>query len=242
MNKTKENRTYISCWIEGIPKDVEQLKSAIIENRGDAFVRLWDHSNLELTDLNASEKAKEKVGINGKVYAATYDNGIADTIFVTKGEPYEYEEDESIKMIHAHFAICASWEILNPIKLKTRSDELGYNMEYCRPANQEEVDLLKRVLYEHDLAWDAEKEQLVERKKQEAWKPEEGEICWVCYNHGEGYNFKPMLMEYDNGYSDKLRKGWVFKRKQECQLMCDKLNNALFQATINEQQGLWEKK
>lgn len=75
MNKTEENKTYISCWIEGTPKDVEQLKSAIIENRGDAFIRLWDHSNLELTDLNASEKAKEKVSINGEVYAYTPDEG-----------------------------------------------------------------------------------------------------------------------------------------------------------------------
>ena len=171
--------------------------------------------------------------MNGKVYASTYGDGIADVIFIAKGEPYEYEEDKSIKMVHAHFAICASSEILNPIKLNTRSDELGYNIEHCRPATHDEVDLLKKFIYEQNLVWDIEKEQLVRRETRKGYTPLIGELCYICYYFNIERGFIPILFEDGYAHREAIERGWVFATKHACQLMCNKLNSAIQQVSAN---------
>ena len=169
--------------------------------------------------------------INGKVYADTAE-GYVITLFVVKGEPYKDEFGDT--RMDCYFCLHLTLDLTNPLKIRARGFERGFMSASCRPATQAEVDLLMKALYEHDLIWDAEKEELVKRAEIKAWEPEEGELCWICYYYNMESGFIPMLFEDGYSYSEAIKRGWAFRTKQQCQRMCDKLNQAVLRESINE--------
>jgi hypothetical protein len=161
-----------------------------------------------------------------KVYASVNSLDVADHVFVAKKEPYENPEDVSMKCIGAHFAVKVSNDILCPIKLVTDSRELGYNLEHCRPANSQEINVLLNELKKHNLTWDKYVQRLVPKDDIKSWSHTTGEPYWVCMYYRVG-GFTPILFMDEFDYPNELVKGWVYRSKQDCQRMCDKLNEAL---------------
>lgn len=92
-----------------------------------------------------------------------------------------------------------------------------------RPATEEEKKLLFDKLAEKELAWDAEKKELVKLK----WKPKANELyCRPGFNNEEFACYKDRWdnVKYENFLYNK---GWIFKTERECQEFCNRLNEAI---------------
>lgn len=97
------------------------------------------------------------------------------------------------------------------------------NVVDLRPATEEEKKKLFDKLKEEGLAWDAEKRELVKLK----WKPVIGEVYFRIgfVDHEFRYadwNWKNSIYEIKS-----YERGWCFKTKEECQKLCDKLNQTI---------------
>jgi hypothetical protein len=93
-----------------------------------------------------------------------------------------------------------------------------------RPATEEEKKKLLDKLAEEGYEWKADTKELVKLK----WKPKEGEDFWFPLYYTFPSEFKP-ITSLLNAERDKeiLDKGWCFKTKEECQELCNRLNNAI---------------
>lgn len=95
-----------------------------------------------------------------------------------------------------------------------------------RFATEEEKKLFFDKLKEKGYEWDAEKRELVKLK----WKPEIGQVFWTPLLDPTRL-FQPFDLTW-RGQRERLailKRDWVFKTKEECQVFCDKLN-----AVINQ--------
>ena len=95
-----------------------------------------------------------------------------------------------------------------------------------RPATEKEKLKLFDKLAEEGYEFDFEKKELVKLK----WKPKEGEEFWFPLYYDSPSEFKPIKSLLNKG-RDKaiLDKGWCFKTKEECQELCNRLNDAINQ-------------
>lgn len=94
--------------------------------------------------------------------------------------------------------------------------------KYIRPATEEEKKKLFDRLAEEGLDWDPEKKELVKLK----WKPICGQTAFLPdFKRGI---FRTLAVVWLSGESDSmLQKGMVFNTQEECQVFCDKLNQAI---------------
>ena len=97
-----------------------------------------------------------------------------------------------------------------------------------RPATEEEKKKLFDRLAEEGLDWDPEKKELVKLK----WKPICGQTVFLP-DFKKGI-FRTLAVVWLSGESDSmLQKGMVFNTQEECQVFCDKLNQAIEELTVN---------
>ena len=93
-----------------------------------------------------------------------------------------------------------------------------------RPATEKEKKIFFDKLAEEGFEWIADTKELVKLK----WKPKEGEIFWLPLYYYSPSEFKPIISMLDKGRDKEiLGKGWVFKTEEECQVFCNRLNNAI---------------
>lgn len=93
---------------------------------------------------------------------------------------------------------------------------------WVRYATEEEKNKLFDKLKEEGYEWDAEKKELVKLK----WKPICGQTVFLP-DFKKGV-FKTLAVVWLSGESDSmLQKGMVFNTQEECQVFCDKLNQAI---------------
>ena len=91
-------------------------------------------------------------------------------------------------------------------------------------ATEEEKKKIFDKLAEEGYEWKADTKELVTLK----WKPKEGEIFWFPLCYSSPSEFKPIKSMLNKGRDKEiLEKGWVFKTKEECQVFCNRLNNAI---------------
>lgn len=92
-----------------------------------------------------------------------------------------------------------------------------------RFATEAEKKMLFDKLKEEGYEWDAEKKKVVRLK----WKPKAGQSYYIpiiC-----NAKFKSIIEDWSDDSMDALYfdKGWCFKTKEECQVFCEKLNQAI---------------
>ena len=93
---------------------------------------------------------------------------------------------------------------------------------WVRYATDEEKKKLFDRLAEEGLDWDPEKKELVKLK----WKPICGQTVFLP-DFKKGI-FRTLAVVWLSGESDSmLQKGMVFNTQEECQVFCDKLNQAI---------------
>lgn len=126
---------------------------------------------------------------------------------------------------------CCTVEAYEYVSLKLSDNKLyfpdggyiGY-ISTLRLATEEEKKRLFDKLAEEGCEFDFEKKELVKLK----WKPKEGEIFLLPFYYSSPSEFKPIKSTLDKE-RDKviLDKGWYFKTKEECQVFCNRLNQAI---------------
>ena len=95
-----------------------------------------------------------------------------------------------------------------------------------RFATEEEKQKLFDKLAEEGYEWKADTKELVTLK----WKPKGGEIFWFPLYYSSLSEFKPIKSMIDKGRDKEiLEKGWAFRTKEECQELCNRLNDAINQ-------------
>lgn len=94
--------------------------------------------------------------------------------------------------------------------------------KYIRPATEEEKKKLFDRLAEEGLDWDPEKKELVKLK----WKPICGQTVFLPDFKKCIFRTLPVVWLSDESDS-MLQKGMVFNTQEECQVFCDKLNQAI---------------
>ena len=134
-------------------------------------------------------------------------------IFILKGEI----KDEIDGCMSANEY--ASVEKSGSLEIDSDSD----SMKWYRPATEEEKKKLFDKLKEEGLTWDAEKKEIVKLK----WKPSMYAPYYTPFY--ENCEFIPIGTNWDGKIKDAIRynKGLCFKTKEECQELCNRLNDAI---------------
>ena len=101
------------------------------------------------------------------------------------------------------------------------------SVDYIRKATEEEKQLLLSKLHEIGKDWDEEKKEIVDWK----WEPNKGEEYYFPKFRLDDGGFVPssigwdgMDVPFDKAHYDK---NWLFRTKEECKPLCDKLNEAI---------------
>lgn len=103
---------------------------------------------------------------------------------------------------------------------------------FTRRATEKEKKLLFDKMEEEGYEWDAEKKEV--RKKR--WKPELNGTYYYPSFWGRYFSFSPASHNWHGYDSDErlFNTGWCFKTKEDCQAVCDKINEAIKKAQLCE--------
>lgn len=159
----------------------------------------------------------------GEVCAFCRDNNNPDIIFIATGEKY-YESSYLMGFV----SIELSRKLMHPYRICTRGSKnsLSYSQEKCRPATSEEIDLLLDEIRKTGYFWDPIgckliKNKYVPKDKERYFAPD---FCATDDPPFSAIMYEWQGLDYD---MDLLKKGWVFRTKEETQALCDKLNKAV---------------
>ena len=95
---------------------------------------------------------------------------------------------------------------------------------FVRFATEEEKKKLFDKLAEEGYEWKADTKELVKLK----WKPKVGEEFFFPIHYTCPHKFKPIMTLLDKERDkETLDKGWCFKTKEDCQVFCERLNDAI---------------
>ena len=95
-----------------------------------------------------------------------------------------------------------------------------------RPATDEKKEFFLSKLHETGKDWNAEEKKIVDYK----WKPKKDEEYYAPgYDPDFIPSFTPDVWNWDNDRTDKSwwKRGWVCKTEEECQKLCDRLEEAI---------------
>jgi hypothetical protein len=90
-------------------------------------------------------------------------------------------------------------------------------------ATEEEKKKLFDKLKEEGYEWDAEEKELVKLK----WKPVLGEVYFRVEFVDHEFRYADWNWKNSTYEIEAYERGWCFKTKEECQVFCDKLNQAI---------------
>ena len=132
---------------------------------------------------------------------------------VTDGDGSLFIYKESLNGSNVYVIVKDNFVVFKPV----------YTYNFYRFATEEEKKKLFDKLAEEGYEFDFENKELVKLK----WKPKGNELYFTpdffysWFTHGE--------CRWDNDRADNARynNGWVFRTKEECQVFCNRLNNAI---------------
>lgn len=100
---------------------------------------------------------------------------------------------------------------------------VGYISRNNRYATEEEKKLLFDKIDQEGYEWLADERELVKKK----WKPKNGDFFYFPL-FSEGFDkFKVESKIFISGSLSSFDKGWHFKTEEECQQLCNRLNQAI---------------
>ena len=151
----------------------------------------------------------------GDILALTVgDDDCPNAIFRYDGTSHEDEDLDT--WLHADISVSFSGDLIKPYMV-VRGEDQDFLAESCRHATEEECKLFYSKVGEQQ-----------EEAKNSPWK--KGELVYVVSSaSGLSKVFFPFSSSYavTNTMENREKRGWVFKTEEECQAMCDKLNEAI---------------
>lgn len=133
---------------------------------------------------------------------------------VTDGDGSLFIYKESLNGSNVYVIVKENLVVFKPV----------YTYNFYRFATEEEKKLLFDKLAEEGYEWKPDTKELVKLK----WKPKEGEQFWLPIYYTAPIAFSPISTLFDSERDMMLLdKGWGFKTKEECQVFCNRLNDAI---------------
>ena len=160
----------------------------------------------------------------GEVCTEIDSDGKTVSIFIATGE-IEKDIHGGIKFT-SYVALYQKNDLLNPYIIELDGESLWHYQEFCHHATKEEIDLLLDVLSKAGYFWDPIGCKLIKNK----YEPKNREryfapdFCATVDPPFSAIMYEWQGLDYD---MDLLKKGWVFRTKEEAQALCDKLNKAI---------------
>lgn len=156
----------------------------------------------------------------GEVCTEVYAGENIGSIFIASGEIANETYGCFLQSIISIRIFC---NIMRPLKLE---EDDRHEQFACRLATSEEIDLLFKVLKDEGYSWDP----IGCKRLKDKYVPKEGE-----YYFGPDFDaikespFYVVKHEWEDDNFDMcvLKKGWVFRTREEAQALCDKLNKAI---------------
>ena len=149
---------------------------------------------------------------DGDICVSLNDEGDPEYIFKANGE---CSQDDGKDWLEATVSVEFSGNILTPYMVVTGEGQL-FLAESCREATAAERELYTKVVKEP------------EEEENAPWKI--GELVHiVCAETGcsKVFYVAPMFYADTKMMENRVKRGWVFKTEEECQALCDKLNEAI---------------
>lgn len=194
----------------------EKVMGAVNEATGEhGFVSSICYGKVKGFDVKSGDK---KPGIfqpqKGDICTCVIDGNV-DAIFRYDGKT----RTDNIGSVWFNGDLELTWSIdlLRPY-IVAHGEDTEFPRDCCRPATDEE----KELFYEKT------KELRAEEKEEKKWK-EDDWVFIVGLDAGGCKVFFPVPTTYvDSTFMENLvRRGWVFDKKEDCEAVCDKLNEAI---------------
>ena len=151
----------------------------------------------------------------GDILALTMgDDDCPNAIFQYNGTSHEDEDLDTF--LHADISISFSGDIMKPYMV-LRGEGQDFLFDSCRYATEEECKLFYSKTGENQ-----------EEEKKSPW--EAGELVFSVYAEaGCPKVFYPFQVSYADTkmMENREKRGWIFSTEEECQALCDKLNEAI---------------
>lgn len=186
----------------------EELK-AIAEAVKGAILKGAQHVEKDESDKPEPEAFQPKEG--DICTCVVYDN--IDAIFRYDGKTRT--DGDGCVWLDGNPGLTCSEDLLKPY-LVIYGEGAEYLRDDCRLATEEEIKLFNEKVK------DATKEE-------EEWVLRKGDSYWTpSFEHGDGI-FESVKAGWDGTSMEVCtkRRGWVFRTEEECQQLCDKLNEAI---------------
>lgn len=142
--------------------------------------------------------------------------GNIDTIFRYDGNTTT--DDDGVVWLDGDLSLTWSGDLFKPYMI-IHGEDSGYDRDCCRPATEEEIALFRDKVKEFDTA---------NEKEGKKWNV--GDLVYVVGSEtGCSEVFYTALLTYEDSkfMENRVRRGWVFDKKSDCQAVCDKLNEAI---------------
>lgn len=173
--------------------------------------------NGKVKGLHLEDDKKELVRPQkGEVWAYLNEEGNPEALFRSNGK---YSTDENGDLIFdADKSIEMSDNIMKPFMIITGEDQ-QFPGETCRKATEQEVECF------YTLVKNAEEKEAKKEKKWNIgdWVYAVGSVTGCCRV------FYPVPVTYaeTKTMENLVRRGWVFDKEEECEVLCGKLNEAI---------------
>lgn len=204
MKQEKEIKVTVIC------SSKEEMKAMI-----EAFKNMAAKA-IESVEKDDSDQPEPKAfqPKEGDICACVFDEGI-DSIFRYDGKS-RTDEDGDV-WLDGDLALALSEDVLKPYMI-VYGEGSEHLRDRCRLANEEELTLFNAKVKEFEGA-----------KKDADWVARKGDVYYTpSFDHNDG-TFESVREEWEGTRMEvsTKRRGWTSRTEEECQSLCDKLNEAI---------------
>lgn len=149
----------------------------------------------------------------GEIWAYLNEDGEPEALFRSSGK--NFTDEKGNVMYDADKSVGLSGNVMKPFMIVTGEEQI-FPSEDCRKATEKEVACFSTLIQK--------------AQKEEGGKWETGDIVYVVGSStGCCKVFYPFPSTYANTKTmeNLANRGWLFKSEEECQALCDKLNEAI---------------
>ena len=194
---------------EALKEFIDNFGKAIAKEQAEALMNLYK-GQFE------NEKKPEVFNPQKDDICTCVIEGNVDAIFRYDGKT-RTDEDGTV-WLHGDPSLTWSGDLFKPYMI-IHGDGVEFLQDNCRPATEEEIALFRGKLKDNERT---------KEKEEKKWK-EDDWVFIVGLDAGGCKVFFPVPTTYvDSTFMGNLvRRGWVFDKEEDCEALCDKLNETI---------------
>ena len=194
---------------EALKEFIDNFGKAIAKEQAEALKDLYKE---QFEDEKESEVFQPQ---KGDICTCVIEGNI-DAIFRYDGKTTT--DDDGVVWLDGDLGLTWSGDLFKPYMI-IHGENAEYGRDCCRLATEEEIALFRGKLKEFETA-----------KEKEGKKWNVGDLVYVISSEsGCSMVFFPVPVTYAETkiMGNLVRRGWVFDKEEDCEALCDKLNEAI---------------